>query len=69
MIVDFIPVLENGVSIRLPKVADVLRVFLILRASQKTKGVTSGGVALRTAFAVSGDGGRAVRPLAGVDPG
>jgi len=60
MIIDFIPIRENGVSIRLPRIANALRVFLVFRATQTTAGVTSGGVVMRAARDVGDHGGRVV---------
>ena len=64
MIIDFIPIQENGVSIRLPRVADALRVFLIFRATQRARDAASGARAL-DARDVSGHGGRAVHLFGG----
>ncbi len=68
MNIDFVPIQETGVSIRLPRLRHGLRVFLIFRATQKTKGVTSGGILTRPARAVR-DGEALVGPYSGADPG
>ncbi len=46
MILDFVRILENGGSVRLPRPADAVRVFLVLRAKiEKRSEAPPGGYA------------------------